>query len=498
MKNIFLNILFTLVLILITNCSDDFFDISVTDNITEDEVFESKIFAQQVLNGIYEYMIHDFSGTNNGVKEVIDLWLGVMTEDIVITSSSDLLDFYNYESLRKDESGDVEAIYKFNYRIINTCNKLIINVPDIPDILSSEVSTILGQAYTLRAYGYFNLVRLFQHTYIGHESDFAVPLVTNPEFIYQPLSTVQEIYDQIIKDLELAMSTYASVTGLDLEKVRAGPDVTMGIYADVALTMHNWSKAVEMARKARTGYSLMSKDQYKSGFNNNSNPEWMWGFKVIESIFGQNSFISHMDYTTDDIVSVAKSVNDYKKISFSLWKKIPETDVRREVFDFADSGVLARDTFKIYSFDEVPLGQKKFLQREHRLQYDMVMMRAAEMYLIEAEALASNGQKSEAISVLNGFVKTRDPDYQIADTITSQELIDEILFQRRIEFWGEGGKRFFDMKRHNLGLNRIRSSENEPFEHTTGVSKIFILSAEDERFKLPIPLIEKENNPFVN
>jgi hypothetical protein len=79
-------------------------------------------------------------------------------------------------------------------------------------------------------------------------------------------------------------------------------------------------------------------------------------------------------------------------------------------------------------------------------------MRAAEMYLIEAEAKARLNDAAGASQVLFDLVKTRDASY-VKSTSTGVALINEILLQRRIELWGEG-HRFLDLKRTNAALNR--------------------------------------------
>ncbi len=58
---------------------------------------------------------------------------------------------------------------------------------------------------------------------------------------------------------------------------------------------------------------------------------------------------------------------------------------------------------------------------------DLCHMRTAEMYLIEAEALArQGGQDGQAAQVLYDLVITRDPEYQLS-TNTGAALIEEIM-----------------------------------------------------------------------
>ena len=99
---------------------------------------------------------------------------------------------------------------------------------------------------------------------------------------------------------------------------------------------------------------------------------------------------------------------------------------------------------------------KKFLSQSSSISNgDVPYMRAAEMYLIEAEARARRAEPRlcTAQQALFTLVKNRNPSY-VLTTNTGQALIDEILWNRRVEFWGEGF-RFTDLKRMNLPMNRV-------------------------------------------
>jgi hypothetical protein len=83
------------------------------------------------------------------------------------------------------------------------------------------------------------------------------------------------------------------------------------------------------------------------------------------------------------------------------------------------------------------------------------LMRVEEMHFIKAEALAHTG--GDAISALNEIMKTRNPSYSC--TKTGEMLIDEIVFQKRVELWGEG-QTFFDVKRLDMSVTRGYSGTN--------------------------------------
>lgn len=79
-------------------------------------------------------------------------------------------------------------------------------------------------------------------------------------------------------------------------------------------------------------------------------------------------------------------------------------------------------------------------------------MRVEEMYFIEAEA-AAHLKAADGIALVNDFMKKyRDSQYECKVTDTD-EVVEEILFQKRIELWGEG-LTFFDIKRLDMSVTR--------------------------------------------
>lgn len=79
-------------------------------------------------------------------------------------------------------------------------------------------------------------------------------------------------------------------------------------------------------------------------------------------------------------------------------------------------------------------------------------MRVEEMYFIEAEA-AAHQDPTRGRDLINTFMQNnRDPYYNCKLTDTDN-LVEEIVFQKRVELWGEG-QSFFDIKRLNYSVTR--------------------------------------------
>ncbi len=95
---------------------------------------------------------------------------------------------------------------------------------------------------------------------------------------------------------------------------------------------------------------------------------------------------------------------------------------------------------------------------------DVPLMRVEEMVLIEAEA-AGRQDENRGKALLETFAKTRDADYvygkhnEAYNNSSTSPFINEIWWQRRVEFWGEG-LAMYDVKRLNKGIIRSYAGTN--------------------------------------
>jgi hypothetical protein len=365
----------------------------------------------------------------------------------------------------------------YYYHIIGSANNIINAAEEMS--MSDELNNVLGQAYTYRAWAHFNLVRFFAKAYMigSPASDPGVPIMLATEPPYEGLSrnSVQEVYDQIKTDLNAAITHFEGASSrADLSHLNI--DVAKGIAARVYLTIGDWTNAQKYASEARADYTLMDEAEYKSGFNNWDNPEWMWGSKIIQD---QTSYYYAYFYYCANNFNGSQVRSNPKFMNSKLYDLISDTDYRKDLilkdapntfYDW-DKGpnegrYASEDEFddektKYYNdivnsksnFNLVPYMHIKLSQADGPTitPMDMVQMRASEMYLIEAEALARAGSDAAAQDVLFELVSERDAAYE-KSTNTGQDLVDEILVQRRIELFMEG-HRWFDMLRNDEELD---------------------------------------------
>ena len=124
------------------------------------------------------------------------------------------------------------------------------------------------------------------------------------------------------------------------------------------------------------------------------------------------------------------------------------------------------------------------------------------MYFIEAEATAQAGNLQEGIRLLNDFMTTyRMTDgakYDCSVKVGSslENFVNELMLQKRIEFWGEGIV-MFDMKRLDMSSKRGYVGTNAPSSYRINVDgrapywNIVITRGETQNN----PVIATQNNP---
>jgi hypothetical protein len=218
----------------------------------------------------------------------------------------------------------------------------------------------------------------------------------------------------------------------------------------------------------------MSKDLLHDGFMDIENAEWMWGFDhTTETQTTFASFFSHISNLAPGYAGIGYSP---RLIDAVLYDAIPETDERKSLFNGPDGkdGNNASD---------LPYANLKFGDKGDWTM-DYVYMRAAEMVLIEAEALARQGKNTEAATALRKLMSKRDSGWN-----RTSVTIDDIFLQRRIELWGEGFG-YFDLKRLNKGVDRTYAGSN----HRTKIA----VPAGDVRWVYQIPTAEIQENPLIN
>lgn len=487
--------IFSIGLLSLTSCSKDFLNETKPENgnLTEDIIFTTKAGAESVLTGIYWiYRSENYNGyassyNNTGGGgltlrglELDQFFFDVRGNDVF----SDPAGFWSSETnwgentLGRISTGiRTKATWEMFYKAINNANAVIKNVPNIPEGEAVK-GQLIAEAKALRAYSYFWLARIYQFTYSKDVNAKAVPIYTEPFSAGaegKARASLKEVYDLILADLNEAVTNLPATR---LAKYRINKNVAQGILAQVYQEMAGgisnntvWEQARVNAAAARTGFPLMSNTTYQAGFNDLSNGEWMWGLPVpVDQTLSYYSLYSYLDPDFGYYRNIY--INDAFVSLFSA------TDARKTVFR------------KLTASSATPwkLWQTTKYKAKAATSGDILIMRAVEMYFIEAEALAHLGRSTEAIDLLFTIQSLRDPGaVKMAATSTKDEVINAILLERRKELFAEIGTEFFDLKRYQ-----------RPLQRTGNHWSMVTIPVNDKRWLFQIPQSEVDANPNIN
>lgn len=473
------------ILITFGSCSSEFLETVPSDAVSDVSATDTGENLMLIVNGMHRNLYvrqggQGYSGI--GGQMVIQDSYG---EDLVHTAVglNWHIDAVRWQTQANETSFTVEYPYAFYYQLIRNANTIIVEGQNAGGDQTIKNKAI-GEAYAYRGFLYHQLVQLYGKRYVagGNNSQLGVPLVLDLDLAPKARATVEEVYTQINSDLEQA---YTLLNG----KTRAAKShfdgsVVNGLRARVALTQGRWAEAAQYANAARTGFPLMSNASYKAGFTTH-NDEWMWASIIVADqtdYFGNFAAYMSRNYNSSTIRLAPKAMSQ------TLFASFPATDVRTQVVD--PTG-LHTSLGLPSNFVKKPYTSQKFLAVSvSDSRSDVPLMRSAEMYLIEAEALARAGNEAGSKAVFNVLEKNRNPAYAGATT-TGAAYIDEILRSRRIELWGEGF-RFFDLKRLNQGLDR-NGSNHVP----TVINNVYTVPADDLRWEYLIPRDEINANPLI-
>jgi hypothetical protein len=482
----------------ITSCKKEFLDTTATNQAPDQAIFSTTSNAANVINGIYRYMNFRFSSQNQPGHGGIMLMLDFMGEDIHQSASNWFTSGSgtgNWITHRNANSVYVQYPFRLYYRAIGNANTIIDNIDNATGTVADK-NRLKAEALTIRAFAYANLVQIYAKRYVPGQNNtqlgLSMPLTAQD--VKLPRSTVEEVYTQINKDLDDAIALFATANPLPVNlkgseanlKSHLQIHAARAIKARVALTQGRYDVAANFAKQVIDAgtYTLMSNTQYQSGFNDISNPEWIWG--AYEQVDQNDQFGSfHAQISWDANTTYVRG--QPKRINRALYDQISATDVRKKMWEPAPTAT--NFPLPTTAYVREPYMSRKFKTRTAPTVGDVPYIRLAEMYLIMAEANARSGKEPEARQALFTLARNRDPQYALS-TNTGQALIDEILIQRRVELWAEGF-RWFDLKRLNLPLDRT----TVPNYVSTSVAGTMQIPAGDDRWVFVIPQLEIQANP---
>ncbi|MBU3744489.1 MAG: RagB/SusD family nutrient uptake outer membrane protein [Sediminibacterium sp.] len=443
-------------------------DLYPLNNVAVDNFYKNASEVQTALSGCY-------AGLRNTLLE--EWQMTELRSDNAIMGNASSTSVPNREKSDIDlfiPSTSLTAIYSYwsanytNIRNINlvlnslaldydsTTGKLVKNTSSVT-ITESEYKELAAQATFLRAYHYFNLVRLFGGVFLIHEPFIGSQAL---DAININRSSVASIYNLILADLEYASANgvnlnyttfAASNSGNNLGKVNAWS--AKALLAKVLLTLNRKTEASTLLTDIITnsGYGLITTGitPYADIFsvNNEMNREILFAVRYKAGGLGigspwPNTFAPELSGT-----AVVNGDGDGFNIgSIELENSYATADTRKAF----TLGIWSTGTNR-------RLYAKKHITPVTLLddaENDWPVIRFADVILMQAEA---KGFSPESIALIN---QTRARAGLSASPLTAinvptaQRFADSLAMERRLEFAFEN-VRWFDMLRFKTTLPEI-------------------------------------------
>ena len=427
----------------ITVSCSDFLDAELNSAITTDSYYKNVDELENGLIGVYA----GIKGVNSSSKDDSH---GVQWEFYVTEMRTDNTSTKSPDSEDASDAGQMESFavlptnnfvlnyYTSSFETIYRANVILSNLDVVED--AQDAVAIEGEAKFLRAYSYFNLVRLFGDLPL-------IDRVVTPSEVEAQFTRVDTdlIYDLIVSDLEAAANGIADHG----YKTRASKDAAKALLAKVYLTIgtsESYTKAQLLCEDIINGgnyklenfedvfYSELNDEVifaigYNSGIQDNSqifSAEWM-------NAQGNTSGVNYA--TTDAVAAIDarggnRTVNSYREDPLTLFGGTIRYQVAK-YFPDGESGGSDGQTFT---------GLPQLAGN------DWIVLRYADVLLMHAEAILAGGVETTSSNAIGSYMEVRERAGFTDRPSTLTKL--ELLAERRVELAFEN-QRLFDLIRFN-------------------------------------------------
>ncbi|PWT72262.1 MAG: hypothetical protein C5B59_16290 [Bacteroidetes bacterium] len=456
----------TICTVFISSCSKKFLDLAPPSQIPQNEAIVDESSMKDAVAGMYASLrAVDFFGRTLPILG--DLLADNIYIDPIQNSNRYLIDMtYTYT----ENYGNVASTWASAYNTILRANNVInANIPK-----SDIVDQLKGEALTIRALSYFELVKFFARPYTADPSApnaLGVPLVLTFDAKAKPArNSVGQVYNQIEQDLTAAynlLNDQSKNSSYVTKYVAAGLLARMYQFKGDFANANNWALTVVNSGMYSLADSASLVTYWSNPFPVANGLETM--FEVEFDNIGNNG--------TDNLDAFFSQAGYGDALcTDNLYGNYSITDARRALIvqdTRAGRGVLVVNK---YPNTTNPNGKD-----------NTKIMRYAEVLLILAESYNVLGDDASARQALNQLAQKRDPQF-IGYSSSGDTLYNDIYRERRKELAFEG-HRYWDFTRNNADVKRDNSTNNY------GPTVPLILLASSPRRIYPIPRQELNANP---
>lgn len=505
---------------LLTSCESEVVDLEPVDRLSDATAYTTPNRCELSMVGAYDaaqcgiYNDSYSRGYPFGAASIIQAEM--RGEDMINTAS-----FYQitYQNTYSVSTANNMYMWQASFEAINRYNTVLAGQTKATadGVLTESVGNqYKGECLFLRALTYHNLMIHFANPVnVGGNNNYGMPLyltaINTPAKIEEALkigrSTVEATYAQILKDLDEAEALLPEAIAAN-SITRASKGAAIALKTRVYLHKRDWANVMKEAAKLAPAAPYTSPiGDYKLE-DSPATPFTSYA-KNKESIFSVENN-SDDNGSVNGAMSAMFSAREGGRSLVTISPIIYNSsywlgdDKRRALLLYR-----ASDDFYFCDKYQNPTTREEFAP----------IIRYSEVLLNYSEAALRSGNKDLALELLNA-VRDRslaDPttqSYKATDFATTVDMLKAILWERRIEFQGEG-KRWLDI--HRLAADDLVPSAGIPAKiayntktKNKGIFEVgkaidaswFLTSAKfipytDKRFLWPIPINDLLRNPTL-
>lgn len=483
------------ILATVISCNDDYLDVEPKGVFLSGNYYANQ---EQAFSGLVA--VYDVMRKNSGGFENMITMMNAGSDDFYAGggNSSDGAGIQAFSNYTINPIEMPVSFWSDHYQGIYRANVLLLRLPDVP-MDESLKTRYTAETKALRAYYYFNLVRMFGN----------IPLLLEPVSSADTYNVTQSsseaVYGQIEKDLLEAITALPASLDISSEAGRFSKGAAQALLGKVYLYENKNTLAAEQfaqvngtpGQTSQYGYKLLDDFNNLWVVDNKFNTEAIlevahtnvglsgwgnWGSgsdegNSVNVMVGPRSYVQNTDNAPElpsgwSFNPVLPELYDLLKTDPRFGATILDLKTLKESGDadyiggYQDTGYFLNKFTPTKAVEHTGAGDAVLNYRQNTY-----AIRLADTYLLEAEALGATGSRAQA---LLDAVRSR---VGLASIPVS---MDAIMAERRLELAGEG-HRWFDLVRTGRAAAKLA---NRGF--VAGKNEIF-----------PIPFKELENTKLV-
>ncbi len=388
------------------------------------------------------------------------------------------------------------------YRGISRSNILLDKISSITDLTSERKNQIIGEASFLRAFNYYQLVKTWGGVPLELSSNTADPAVTR-----KARSTEKEVYDQIVKDLEVAAANlpvnYGNIASVN--KVRATKGAANAMLAKVwaQRSDRDYAKVITYCNAViGGGYALSANyaDLFDGAhyFNSESILEipfeegnWSASSWGVELYLAPEDGWQKYCVPSKNLVAAydAEGDNVRKNANILFMTK----DVNGDPISWPDENWNPCQDHSV----GIPFNNKQKHAGGWASGDDYYLLRLADIILLKAEAQNETGATAAAIATLN-TIRARVGLSAVSSSLSQSAAKAAILNERRLELAFEG-QRWDDLVRTGTAVSTMTGLNEKTYSCVASLPgspvKMDYSHVTLQTTILPIPQLEIDANP---